>query len=90
MAVELSRHGIRVVCLAPGYTATEADTVNPVNTSAAAPTTWQSPSLSLALTGTDAASGIDHGEWRVNGGTVMNDLVGNIVKHLKKGERIRL
>jgi 2-deoxy-D-gluconate 3-dehydrogenase len=29
MAVELSRHGIRVVCLAPGYTATEADTVNP-------------------------------------------------------------
>jgi NAD(P)-dependent dehydrogenase (short-subunit alcohol dehydrogenase family) len=29
MAVELSRHGIRVVCLAPGYTATDADTVNP-------------------------------------------------------------
>jgi len=29
MAVELSRHGIRVVCLAPGYTATEAATVNP-------------------------------------------------------------
>jgi NAD(P)-dependent dehydrogenase (short-subunit alcohol dehydrogenase family) len=29
MAVELSRHGIRAVCLAPGYTATEADTVNP-------------------------------------------------------------
>jgi hypothetical protein len=48
----------------------KADTVNPVNTSAAAPTAWQRPSLSLALTGTDAASGIDHGEWRVNGGTV--------------------
>jgi NAD(P)-dependent dehydrogenase (short-subunit alcohol dehydrogenase family) len=29
MAVELSGRGIRVVCLAPGYTATEADTVNP-------------------------------------------------------------
>ncbi len=48
----------------------KADTVNPVNTSAVAPTAWQTPSLSLALTGTDAASGIDHGEWRVNGGTV--------------------
>jgi 3-oxoacyl-[acyl-carrier protein] reductase len=29
MAVELSGRGIRIVCLAPGYTATEADTVNP-------------------------------------------------------------
>jgi NAD(P)-dependent dehydrogenase (short-subunit alcohol dehydrogenase family) len=29
MAVELSGRGIRVVCLAPGYTATEAETVNP-------------------------------------------------------------
>jgi hypothetical protein len=48
----------------------KADTVNPVDTSAAAPTTWQSPSLSLTLTGTDAASGIDRGEWRVNGGAI--------------------
>jgi NAD(P)-dependent dehydrogenase (short-subunit alcohol dehydrogenase family) len=29
MAVELSGRGIRVVCLAPGYTDTEAETVNP-------------------------------------------------------------
>jgi NAD(P)-dependent dehydrogenase (short-subunit alcohol dehydrogenase family) len=29
MAVELSGRDIRIVCLAPGYTATEADTVNP-------------------------------------------------------------
>jgi hypothetical protein len=50
----------------------KADTVNPVNTSAAAPTAWQTPSLSLALTGTDAASGIDHGEWRVNGGSAQS------------------
>jgi hypothetical protein len=50
----------------------KADTVNPVNTSAAAATTWQTPSLSLALTGTDAASGVDHGEWRVNGGAAQS------------------
>ena len=32
----------------------KVDTVDPVNTSAAAPTAWQTPSLSLDLTGTDA------------------------------------
>jgi hypothetical protein len=50
----------------------KADTVVPANTSAAAPTAWQSPALSLPLTGTDAASGVDHGEWRVNGGATQS------------------
>ena len=55
---------------ATGWTEHEfsVDTVNPSNTSAAAPTTWQTSALSLALTGTDAASGFDHAEWRVDGG----------------------
>ena len=55
---------------ATGWTQNEfsVDTVNPSNTSAAAPTTWQTSALSLALTGTDAASGFDHAEWRVDGG----------------------
>ena len=44
------------------------DTVLPVNTSAAAPATWQTTTLALALTGTDAASGVDHAEWRISGG----------------------
>ncbi len=49
----------------------QIDTVLPVNTSAAAPTAWQTASgVSLALTGTDALSGVDHAEWRVDGGTV--------------------
>jgi hypothetical protein len=46
------------------------DTVVPVSTTAAAPTAWQTTALALPLTGTDAASGFDHGEWRVDGGTV--------------------
>ena len=46
------------------------DTVDPVNTSAPAPTAWQTTTLSLDLTGTDTASGYDHGEWRVDGGTI--------------------
>lgn len=47
----------------------KVDSVNPVNTSAAAPTAWQTVSgISLALTGTDALSGVDHVEWRVDGG----------------------
>jgi hypothetical protein len=46
------------------------DTVVPVSTTAAAPTLWQTAALSLDLTGTDAASGFDHGEWRVDGGTI--------------------
>jgi len=47
----------------------KVDSVNPVNTSAAAPTAWQTSSgVSLALTGTDALSGVDHYEWRVDGG----------------------
>jgi hypothetical protein len=50
----------------------KADTVTPVNTSAAAPAAWQTPSLTLDLTGTDASSGFDHGEWRVNGGDVQS------------------
>jgi hypothetical protein len=49
----------------------KADTAIPTNTSAAAPTAWQ-PALSLGFTGTDASSGVDHGEWRVNGGTVQS------------------
>ena len=48
------------------------DTVAPVNTSAAAPTTWQKTALALPLTGTDAASGVDRGEWRVSGGTIQS------------------
>lgn len=48
----------------------KVDTVVPVNTSAAAPTAWQTAALSLALTGTDALSGVDHAEWRVGGGSV--------------------
>jgi hypothetical protein len=48
------------------------DTVAPANTSAAAPVTWQTATLALALTGTDAASGVDHAEWRVNNGTVQS------------------
>jgi hypothetical protein len=47
------------------------DSVAPANTSAAAPTAWQTASgISLPLTGTDALSGVDHYEWRVDGGTV--------------------
>ncbi len=47
----------------------KVDTVAPVNTSTAAPTAWQSAALSLALVGTDVGgSGVDHGEWRVDGG----------------------
>ena len=46
------------------------DTVLPTNTSAAAPTTWQKSALSLALTGTDADSKVDHAEWRVDDGDV--------------------
>jgi hypothetical protein len=46
------------------------DTVAPVNTSAAAPTAWQTaPSVSLALSGTDALSTFDHAEWRIDGGS---------------------
>jgi hypothetical protein len=46
------------------------DSANPVLTSAAAPTGWQAPSMTLALTGTDAGSGVDRTEWRVNGGAI--------------------
>jgi hypothetical protein len=47
----------------------KVDSVNPVNTSANAPATWQTSSgISLALAGTDALSGVDHVEWRVDGG----------------------
>ena len=46
------------------------DTVAPVNTSAAATTTWQTTTLAHPLTGTDASSGVDHAEWRVSGGTI--------------------
>ena len=42
----------------------------PANTSAAAPTDVADDALSLALTGTDARSGVDHAEWRVDGGDV--------------------
>jgi hypothetical protein len=44
----------------------KVDTAAPTNTSPAAPTGWQH-SISLALTGTDAAggSGFDHGEWAI-------------------------
>src|SRR4029078_6241168 len=46
----------------------KADTVNPANTSLAALTAWQTPALKLAITGSDDRSGVDHGEWRVDGG----------------------
>ena len=50
-------------------TAVKVDSVSPVNTSAAAPTAWQTTTgISLALTGTDALSGVDHAEWRLDGG----------------------
>ena len=50
-------------------TQVKVDSVNPVNTSAAAPAAWQTASgVSLALTGTDALSGVDHVEWRIDGG----------------------
>ena len=49
---------------------------------AAAPTTWQTSALSLALTGTDAASGVDHAEWRVDGGDVAD-------RHARAGRRPR-
>ena len=55
-----------------GRRRSRVDTVLPVNTSAAAPTTWQTTTLALALTGTDAASGVDHAEWRVNSGTIQS------------------
>jgi hypothetical protein len=49
----------------------KVDTVLPANTSAAAPTAWQTTTgVSLPLTGTDALSGVDHAEWRVDGGTI--------------------
>src|SRR4051794_12142354 len=47
----------------------KVDSVNPLNTSAAAPTAWQTSSgISLPLSGTDALSGVDHYEWRVDAG----------------------
>jgi hypothetical protein len=47
----------------------KVDSVAPANTSATAPTAWQTSSgVSLTLTGTDALSGVDHYEWRVDGG----------------------
>jgi hypothetical protein len=50
-------------------TQVKIDTVAPANTSAAAPTAWQTASgVTLALTGTDALSGVDHYEWRIDGG----------------------
>ncbi len=51
----------------------KVDTVVPVNTTAAAPTAWQTSALSLALTGADVGgSGVDHGEWRVDGGATQS------------------
>jgi hypothetical protein len=48
----------------------KVDTVIPVNTSGAAPTTWQASVISLPLTGTDVGAGVDRYEFRVAGGTV--------------------
>jgi hypothetical protein len=48
----------------------KVDTVLPDNTSAAAPSAWQTSALALPLTGTDALAGVDHAEWRVDGGDV--------------------
>lgn len=48
----------------------DVDTVDPVNTSPAAPTGWQKGPLSLDLTGTDVDSGVDHVEWRVDEGDI--------------------
>jgi len=47
----------------------KVDTVDPLNTSGTLPSTWHtSAGISLPLTGTDALSGVDHYEWRVDGG----------------------
>jgi hypothetical protein len=52
-------------------TTLKIDTVLPTNTSAAAPMAWQTSSgVSLALAGTDALSGVDRAEWRIDGGAV--------------------
>jgi Bacterial Ig-like domain len=46
----------------------KVDTTRPVNTTPAAPTGWQTSPLALALSGTDADSGVARYEWRVDGG----------------------
>jgi hypothetical protein len=68
------RHRVNDVAgQASGWTLSQVkvDSVNPSNTSGSAPTAWQTASgISLPLAGTDGLSGVDHFEWRVDGGTV--------------------
>lgn len=50
--------------------AVKVDTVKPVDTSPLPATGWITGPLGLTLTGTDALSGVDRYEWRVDGGDV--------------------
>ena len=51
----------------------QVDTVLPANTSAAAPVTpWLDEPLELVLSGTDAGSGLDKMQWRVDGGAIQD------------------
>jgi len=48
----------------------KVDTVLPANTSAVPPGGWLDAPLELALSGTDAASGLEVMQWRVDGGDI--------------------
>ena len=48
----------------------KVDTADPVNTTAVPAGTWSNEPLELALTGTDARSGLEKMQWRVDGGTI--------------------
>ena len=50
----------------------KVDRVLPVNTSAVPATGWLADPLSLDLTGTDAGSGLDRMQWRLDGGDVQD------------------
>ncbi len=55
----------------PSRTVTmKVDSVDPVNTTTVPLGTWRSTALSHPLAGTDARSGVDRIEWRVDGGDV--------------------
>jgi hypothetical protein len=57
---------------ASGFTTStlKVDTVDPINTTAVPSSAWSAEPLELALTGTDARSGLDVVQWRVDNGTI--------------------
>ena len=48
----------------------EIDTTAPDNTTPTPPAAWQADPYTVTVSGTDATSGVDHVEWRLDGGAV--------------------